>query len=390
MEYERFWSIGTLILYLTIALIVGLLFRKAIDFKNRQTIFKARNIRIKAYKLLYIIIFLILFIFLCFRLVSGEIGGTDTKIYIDMFNDVNLNQIDFENALTLNGEEPIFILLLYIVRLFSTNYHALFFVIYAIIIGAYIFFIDKNVKKKESWFIIMLAIIPILQSMNIIRQSLAIAISLVAIVKLKENKKISSLILLILAFLIHYTAIIMAGFYLFYIIISKVKRSAMADLFIIVLLSTIGVAGTTVLNQFLNTTGYSGYLGSSNTILGFIQVYILIFICIVFYKKLMYTLRQNNTQIYYDALIYNVIVLTASIPIGAASRTNLYFDMIRIILWLEIYNTFLNIKMANKQSKDILISVVTFALVIIWIIFKIHQIWYGYGIMPYYNELFFI
>lgn len=390
MEYERFWSPGTLILYLMIALIVGLLFRKAIDLKNRQTILRARNIKIKTYKLLYIIIFLILFIFLCFRLVSGEIGGTDTKIYIEMFNNASLEQIDLKNALTLNGEEPLFILLLYITGLFSTNYHTLFFVIYAIIIGAYIFFIDKNVKKRESWFIIMLSIIPILQSMNIIRQSLAIAISLVAIVKLKENKKISSLILLICAFLIHYTAIIMAGFYLFYIIISKVKRSAKADLFIVILLSIIGVAGSAFLNQFLNTTGYSGYLGTSNTILGFIQVYILMFICIVFYKKIMHTLKQNNTQICYDALLYNVIVLTVSIPIGAASRTNLYFDMIRMIFWIEIYNTLLNIKVVNKQSKDILIAMITFLLVIIWIIFKIYQIWYGYGIMPYYNELFLL
>lgn len=389
MGYNRFWDIKTLFFYIWFFIFIALLFKISMNIKNKnQYVVISNNVKLNAEKIIYFFIFFISCIFLCFRVVQGEIGGTDTKAYINMFENIEFPVFKIENIINMKGIEYLFLLLLFITNQICTDYHFLFFIIYGIIISAYITFVDKNIRNKSGWFILSLIALPILQSMNILRNSLAIAISIYAILNLKNGKVIKYTVLSVLAFLTHYISIIILAFGIFFHFMKKMKNNRKLHFFIVIMACIVGVLSISFIKRFISNSGFSGYADTENSIKGFLPIYILFLLCYLFFDDLYKKLKKDNIEIYYYMLLFNIIITTISIPIGAASRTNLFFESGRMLLWYELYLIILEKNVKKDRMVYFLTKLLAITLVLLWIIFRIYRMWFGYGIMPYYNELF--
>ena len=82
---ETKWSYATLALYLIIALVISLLFKRSIIAKKKKSKFPT-------YIFYYMVIFIILILFSCFRTIDGNnrIGGADAPNYIKMFQEAKM------------------------------------------------------------------------------------------------------------------------------------------------------------------------------------------------------------------------------------------------------------------------------------------------------------
>ena len=121
---------------------------------------------------------------------SNGIGGADAYTYIGLFLNVKKISFNIFNILSFNGTEPLFNYLMYFIRQFTDNYHYFFIIIYSIIIICYMKFYSKNIKDNKIIIITLLFIIPFISSFNLMRNSLAASLGLLAITSLKENKTI--------------------------------------------------------------------------------------------------------------------------------------------------------------------------------------------------------
>lgn len=380
MYLYRSWDLKTLIIYCFIAIICAFLLSIATKSKIKKNKFFINTI-----------IFTILIIFSCFRLIINDIGGLDAKAYIQFFLDAEYVKFDLIDIIKLNGKEYIFYNMLYIVRKFTSNYHYLFFIIYSIIIYCYLYFIEKNLSSNKSWPILMLFILPFINSFNIIRNSLATAIGLIAITKYKNKKNIEAIFFCIISYLTHYTGIILFVFMVFNAIFEKkIKKKNKTTYLILGLLSIISLGLVSSIKSFLSNSGYSSYVGLEYSVLGYIPMYILFLLTMLFNEQLIDKLNKDNNVINYNAFLFNLLILPVFLSFNGVTRLNTFFEFSKIIIWIEISNIIKNKITQLKNGSWSFYHFILFFVVISWIIFKIYRIWYGSGIMPYYNELFII
>ena len=382
----KHWDIGTLILYLSLAFGMAILFKIAIEYKEKK--------KKKIVFIIYAFIYIILIFIACTRTIAEGIGGTDAIAYIQQFETAEFVKLDILRMLFLEGKEPIFYNLFYIIRLFTTDYHWAFFLIYSVIICSYIFFWDKNLKYYEKWAFIMLAILPFINSFNIIRNSMAVAVGLFALNALKKGKNVLFFVLAIIATLIHYTGIILILFYIYnvavnYIVENKKVNSKIKPHWIIGVLMPVELIIIPIIKQYLEKTGYSTYLDLEFSLLGYIPFVIMLILTIIFYKDLTERLKKDNNLLHYNAFTFNFLLLPILIPFNGPSRVNIYFDMSRFLLWgymNEIIKNKLREKNILNEKNQKIYDIVVVCIIIAWIIFRIYRTWEGASIMPYYNE----
>ncbi len=377
------WSNATLLLYISIAFIIALLFRKTIIEKNKKK-------KLREYIIYYFIIYIILIIFSCFRTVGQNIGGADSINYINMFENVQKPVFDIILTLKFSGNEYIFFYLLYLVRCITSDYHIMFFVLYSIIITSYIFFVHKEIHNVNDWGMLLLLILPYIMSFNIVRNCLAVSITIFAIYFLKEKKNKLFILFEVCAFLTHYTAVITLIFYFYYKIFAN-KLLHNKKIYIILLVISYMMTITFIpiaINLFLKS-GYSGYVGSDISLFGYFAPKILLLICIYFFYDSLYKELENNNQIIYLSYFsFLCLILPMVVYLGGANRIILYFDFAIMILWINIQKIIKEkIKYNGKTIKQY-IQIFSIIFVVLWIVFKIHDIGFSYGIMPYYTDLF--
>lgn len=380
MNLQAQWSTGTLIFYISLSIIIALLFKIAIQKKENKN-----NI----YILIYIILFGLLNFIAIFRYIDVRIGGTDAIAYIKLFNEATLVPFNFIKIITLNGKEYLFYNMFYIFRIFTNDYHYVFLLIYSIIILAYIVFITKNFKTTKRYMVLMLMILPYLNSFNVIRNSLAGAIGLIALNKLKDDKKIHFYILTIIATLIHYTAIILIVFEIYNSIFKKkiLKKSKNIKVLYVVIVVLELIIYPLLIN-YLENSGYSTYLGLQYSLWGYIPILLLFIATEITKRDLLKIIEKDENIIFYNAFIFYCLILPILIPFNGPSRLNIYFEIPRFIIWGYVFDIFQNkikqFKGRNVHIYNFILSVI----LIIWIIFRIFRTWELAGIMPYYNEIF--
>lgn len=384
MNYYKHWDIRTLIFYIGISLIVAAMFKKTIKIKEKNN-----NEKLRIF--IYIIIYLILIFIAVFRIIENGIGGTDAPAYIKFFLEADFVKFDIKKIVTLSGKEPIFYNFIYMFRIITTNYHYVFFAIYSLIIVAYIYFLDKNAHDSKQWIFIMLFIIPYINSFNIIRNSLSVAIGLFAINALKEKRKVVFFFLSIISTLIHYTGIILLMFYFFNIFFEKIiiKYKKQMLIFLIVLI-LIEINILPFIKQYLNNTGYAVYLDIEYSILGYLPMLILFLLTNIFNKELINELQKKNNLIHYSSFIFNCMILPILIPFNGTTRVNIYFELSRVLIWSYIFIIVKNKVKQFKNEKGVIYNLCIGIAIIIWIAFRFYRTWEAAGIMPYYNEIFHV
>lgn len=380
MNVQAQWSIETLIFYIGLSMIIALLFKIAIQKKENKN---------NLYILIYIILFGLLNFIAVFRYIDVKIGGTDAIAYIKLFNEATLVPFNLIKIITLNGKEYLFYNMFYIFRIFTIDYHYVFFLIYSIIILAYIVFITKNFKTTKRYIVLMLMILPYLNSFNVIRNSFAGAIGLIALNKLKDNKKVTFYILSIIATLIHYTAIILIVFEIYNSFFKKkiLKKSKNIKV-IYALIIILELILYPVLINYLANSGYSTYLGLQYSLLGYIPILILFIATEITKKDLTKRIEEDENIIFYNAFIFYCLLLPILIPFNGPSRLNIYFEIPRFIIWGYVLDIFQNRIKQFKGRSEYIYNFILTAIIIMWIIFRIFRTWEAAGIMPYYNEIF--
>ena len=303
--------------------------------------------------------------------------GTDVTIYGISFFERAINSssvLEFINKQILLGHSDIgFNILVYISSIFSKDYHFGLF-LFELITITLIYLGMKKCKKRYDtpvWLGMLLYYLCLYNaSMNIMRQNIAVAIAFYAFTYVWDKKYKEYIALMIMAFLVHSSAIVGIVPFLMYIFMQKVSESSeRKQLFrgmIFLLAVFIVIAGSsriveTLVNMGIFRANYLNYLqgGSYSTVTEGRSVSIaalffqLIYLAIYFLHYRMLNKRSMNSLFF---TMTSVMVLLTSCfgPLFAEyiSRLSYYFIPLQMV---GLANTSLLYK---KKSQPIWIALI--------------------------------
>lgn len=323
-----------------------------------------------------------LFSFIAILLPSALAGyralgvGTDTKVYIEPLFKLAFNYnsfIEFYNSIYF---EPLYMAITYLVSKFTTDVNVLYFILqFIIMIFSYLACFNL---KKENYTMpyLMFLLLYYNKSLNMCRQTIAIVIILFATKYMIENKPIKYFLWIVIAYGFHKTALIGLPLYFVYYMINIRKNERIINkVFILsavvfVLLIYRNLMMFLVSNNFLDAR-YLYYVKESNSnviIEEIILRIIILFISLIFYKRITKINELNETIIYF--LILDIFIYFVGFYANYAQRIAYYFGYYNIFIIPELYKMF-------KSRKD---KTVIYFLILITI--SAYSFYY-YGIRKY-------
>lgn len=305
--------------------------------------------------------------------------------YMKYFNELGYVKFFQNNSLIFNGYEYIYYNLMYLVRILGGNYICFEFIIYSAIIVSYIYIIDKEINDINATSYVILFFIPLLQSLNIIRNCFVAAIGFIAMEKMKEEKWIYSVILMIIAYLSHYVALILFVFAIFYKYFPDRFINKKSAIITPIVSAIIGIASFPVMIFLIKHSGFSNYANRIQISLwGYIPTLILYGMMFLDDKFVSYV-KEKGHYIFYKGFFFLIALLPITISINVTYRLMLFFDLPKYILYSDLYLYYREKNIVkNKKVFDIII----FVALVLWLIFRIYRMWSGASIMPYRNILF--
>ena len=281
--------------------------------------------------------------------------GTDTIHYLNYFNN-SLYYSSYDSFLmSYPNVEPAFLLLNYIISRFSHEPIVYLFIIHFIIISLiYIsaFKIRNNIEP--TWFMFMFLFMMYNESLNAMRQYLALALSLFAFVMYFNNKKIIKYILLIIiATMFHRSAVIcFIMIPIFYWTKYFTVRDNYKQLYFYVsIFLLLIIFGKSFLLPLLTDSfegKYEGYL--STNVVGGVSLSSLLVYLITFYY-IYHNTRKLGARIMDVFLIislFAVFIMLFSIYSVQLYRLSLYFFIIVILAISYIFQKISDIKYEIK------------------------------------------
>lgn len=188
MIIVKAWSWITLLLYVALSCLTAFLFRQSVSAKKNGKKLNIFGIYLEIKILYYLAIYVIFIVFSCFKYSSHEIGGADSLNYMRFFREYGYIKFDIKEMLIFNGLEYLFYNTMYIVKILGGTYRMFLFVVNSVIALSLIYVVDKDVndEKKCKW--LVLAYLPLLKSLNILRNCVAAFIGYSAISCVNRNK----------------------------------------------------------------------------------------------------------------------------------------------------------------------------------------------------------
>ena len=383
---EKEFSLITLVIYIFMALIIAFLFKKAIWAKNNKKTFKIGSYDINFKYFYYLLITLIFVIFSSFRYISDGIGGADTYNYINYFKSLGYVPFDLKNTLIFNGYEYLFYNTMFIVRILGGNYRIFLIIINILMTSCLIYVVEHEFKNENDWYYFILFFLPLLKSLNIVRNCLAACLFFVSVSNLNHNNYKKSLLFIILAYLNHYMAILGFVLILFYkyfpekILLDK-RKIIMLNIASIVM----SIVSLPVIKHILLNTGYCGYVSKMQVSLIGYMPYIAIYVLMLYDKNFIHYLKSNAHFGYYKIMYFLSLVLPLFMIMNAANRILLLFEVPIVVILVDIVNFYIK-KVPYRYHK--LYKCFCISIVFCYYVFRILRIWDGYGLMPYYNIIF--
>lgn len=380
------WSWTTLALYITLALVTALLFRQSVIDKKKDKKIRIFGLCIKTKYIYYLVIYLLFILFACFKYMGEELVGVDTLTYIGYFENLNYVHLNIKETLLLNSYEYLFYNTMYIVNILGGTYRVFLFIVNSAMIASLIYFVDKEISEESSCLWLVLAYLPLLRSLNIIRNCIAAFIGFVSISLLRQNKIRYSIIFAVIAYLNHYIALILFALIAFYKIFPKRILMDRIKMSICILAVTfMSVALVPIAKEIMLNTGYSHYAAKIQvSLFGYIPY---IFVCLftVLNRDFYDYLEKRGHSQYYIVISFLTLVLPFFIAINAASRVLLFFELPVILVASDIAD-YLKKYIPEKHAK--LYNAFVVIVILAYYVFKIWRMWESNGIMPYYNILF--
>ncbi len=272
----------------------------------------------------------------------GNNVGTDVSSYL--VEDYRLavasdSPIDY---LASGYGEPLFLLLIYsAVKLFA-NFNVVLFVIQLLIMiltyKACEDFEDSNGGVPVFLSYAFFLFIYYNQTLNLLRQSIALSIALLSYRYLVKNKNVPFLLLTVLACLFHKTALIMLLVWVIYKLQQKMKYAEL-------IITVMALLVVLFFDQIISAGVYFGFLsrrylyyiesGNVDVSLAYIGLSLLIIIGIIIYRKKL-ILRSKDNSLYIFMNLINVILLLLSFKYNSAIRLTYFFGYVNVLLVPQI------------------------------------------------------
>ena len=323
-------------------------------------------------KVILIITFLFLFVFIGFRYQVGA----------DWYNYLFFYELgkDTDLKLILLGSDPAYKILNYLGHVFG--YQDTFFV-NAICGFLVLFFLLKSALKLEKYWLVLLICFPyylLVVSMNYNRQAVAISISLWAFCRLLESRFIQFTFLIILAALFHKTAIALL-FFLPILISTKFQYSKFFNIFYI----GISLILISIIIYYSSLQDTNIYLQGNENInsKGFFVRWIYHLIPLLLFYKYNYFFKKQS---YYPIIRYFCILVLFILPLGIifstlADRFNLYLIFFDLFVICTIFS---NLSRTNKIF--LLFTLIAFYTLQMYLWF-FHGVWSVKAWIPYQNYI---
>lgn len=349
-----------MLVYISATIIAALLMYK---IRKVNTVDNSKEIKKKiGYKLLVIGSFLPLFIVSAIRF---DVGTDYSYIYIPLFE-----------RLATPGEwfqDVGFALLNKFVLLFTTDYIWIF-IITSFLFCFFVYYAIMRLSVNTFQSVILIVITSIFfGSLNIVRQSIAMAILIYAIKFIKERELIKYIIFCLIAASMHSTALIMLPLYF------VLDKNISAKVQFVIVIATVVLIPVLeqVLPSLIALTRYDWYYDTTyngQTVTSLYFVNIAVFLVGLFYKNKVQDSKYYNILCNIQFLATIVVCLSPIIPLSF--RLIRYFTIFHILYIPEI------IKAEKRKDFRMLLSIGIF---IAYTALMYYQIFYlgGEAVLPY-------
>ena len=386
MIIVKAWSWSTLLLYVAISCLTAFLFRQSVIAKKNGKKLNIFGIDLDVKILYYLAIYVIFIVFSCFKYSSYEIGGADSLNYMRFFREYGYIKFDIKEMLIFNGLEYLFYNTMYIVKILGGTYRTFLFVVNSVIVLSLIYVVDKDVNDEKKCKGLVLTYLPLLKSLNILRNCVAAFIGYTAVSCVNRNKIMWGIVLVVLAYLNHYVAIVLLAMIVFYKVfpdkwLSKKKLLLALNIICIV----ISVLSLPLVENVIKKTGYVGYLNNIHvSLLGYVP-YIALYILMVMDDRFIGYLKKSGHIGYYKVMVFLSFALPIFVVLNAANRVLLFFEIPIILMAADVADWY-GSRIPTKYIK--LYNIAVYCVIFGYYIFRIYRMWDGYCLMPYYNILF--
>ena len=381
----------TLMFYIFIDIIAVLFIALEMHFQKKRIIndkndFSTNTFQTHSSKVFYPFAFLSFFVLFSVSALRDNVG-MDYQIYLGAFLDVNNNTLTETQK---NWLSPGYRLLCKIVGLFGAENYILMFAVTAFITLS-LFYI-AICKLSNNWTMsiyLLICFCLYYQTFNQVRQMLAISITFYALTYLKENQVKKYILAIIIAALMHTSAIVM-------LVLIIVRKWEMNKKIIFLYLSggIIAYIGFDVIIYLLSFTNYGRtYLNWSkyntsfelSSILNLIIRISFLIICLCYYKETVK--RVPYTKILYNEVVICTILQLLTLKSYLFGRVTTYFFVPYIVLIPEVVITIKKSK--NKLYQNLLTLAVYFLFAVYHCIYYFSPSGaYGSGYTEYHSLLF--
>lgn len=320
--------------------------------------FLKRDRKVKGIFLLFLSL-----IFLCTVAGARSITvGTDVNVYVSRLIVVCKESLGLFSYLRNANSDFLFALIIYISNLTNSTHFVLFMIEFAVAAPIYWYAYENREKNSLTLTILIFLLTMYCISLNLMRQSIAIAFSILAYHYFDKKNYKKSVILLIAASLFHKTALISVVAFC----INKLIKSNFKYKIGIIFLSLFGLflAGM-FMDKIVMLTSYSRYLNMVNLMRSFswlslLKIIFWIVLGIFCYRFGNDKEHKENTIIAVVFLLISLVLTITSFKIPGTGRLGYYFlDLAYFIIVFEIPKAF-------KQRKFILAIIILILFALWW------------------------
>jgi hypothetical protein len=311
--------------------------------------------------------FLLLFFISILR---NQVVGTDLNAYLPLYDNISTDSWDY---IFYRRYEPGYILFNKLLSYISLDNRILIVAISFFVIFIFIKFILKYSPIPWLSIFLFVSLGHYVSTFNILRQWMAIAITLIAIHYLVNHKNIKFVIGILTAALFHYTALSL----LVLLFICKVKliwRYYFAIIFVSII--SVYLFGEKIMQYFLLLRISDAYEYAMTEGEGFSLFFLLLFLSFIGFIFKNKVLKMNpNYSIFYHIVIFAVCFQILAVYFSLFTRVALYFYVF-LIVYLPIIVSSIQEK---KFRRIAIVSIVLLSPIMLYIALKSNTA----GIFPY-------
>lgn len=200
-----------------------------------------------------------------FRFLSADLGHKDAYIYqLQFLSDAGAAGEPMALTGTGGASEPLYLLLIKVLRMVTDNPHAFFFIAYGTIAFGFVYFLSQTLRADSPVLPLLLIFPAWLHAFSAVRNWAAIALVLVGLTWYMRRRTVWFFVWVLLATGLHFSAALflllpLAGAILFR------RRTPGWIIGVLAVLNVVAMGSSEILTRVLAGTRYAFYLGDEST-----------------------------------------------------------------------------------------------------------------------------